>query len=466
MFLKTSKFFLYISLFSVLIVMPSTFFPFIGGKDYLFRFSVELALASLLLFWGFEAEAGELRRRIREVFRKPLFVAVSLFALMFLLAVAFAYDRHAAFWSNYERGEGGFQMIHYYLFFLLLTLLFREERDWRAFFRAILVVAVLMVGYGLASAALLPGFVGSYAQATAPTFFGRLFSSAARFQGSLGNPSYVAPYLIFSLFYGLYLWASSRSGRGRTILYALLTVLFAAFIILTGTRGSFLGLGAAIFVFLSYLVFLRPTWRKRLVAFLVLFVVGMGTMVYFRHTNFVRGLPGGRVFEIGLGERTVQTRLWTWGSAWKGFLERPLVGWGPENFSTVFDKYFDPRHYVPNMGTETWFDRAHSVFFDYLAETGVVGLASYLGIFAVFYYELFRRLGSRENSSVRPQRTKREQPSDERRLTIQRALLAALPVGYLVQGLVLFDVLPIYINLFTFLAFSCFYFYHTHGEHS
>ena len=35
MLLRISKFFLYISVFSVAIVMTTTFFPFIGGKDYL-----------------------------------------------------------------------------------------------------------------------------------------------------------------------------------------------------------------------------------------------------------------------------------------------------------------------------------------------------------------------------------------------------------------------------------------------
>jgi hypothetical protein len=36
----------------------------------------------------------------------------------------------------------------------------------------------------------------------------------------------------------------------------------------------------------------------------------------------------------------------------------------------------------------------------------------------------------------------------------ESALIFALPIAYLVQGLVLFEVLPIYINLFLFLAFA------------
>ena len=86
MFLSISRFFVSLSFFCVTIVLSSTFFPFIGGKYYFFRACVELALIALILWWGFEAGAGELERRVKEVFKRPLVKAVSLFVLMFTLA--------------------------------------------------------------------------------------------------------------------------------------------------------------------------------------------------------------------------------------------------------------------------------------------------------------------------------------------------------------------------------------------
>ena len=68
-------------------------------------------------------------------------------------------------------------------------------------------------------------------------------------------------------------------------------------------------------------------------------------------------LPGARLLLIDPSDAAAQTRFWAWGSAWRGFLERPILGWGPENFSTVFDKHFDARFFVPGKATETWFDR-------------------------------------------------------------------------------------------------------------
>src|SRR5437016_2724053 len=134
MLLKISKTFLYISVFSILIVLTSTFFPFIGGKYYFFRFAVELALIFYFFWWAFEAKNGEANAALKRVYEKPLFIAISAFVLAFLLASIFANDPHAGFWSNFERGEGGFQMLHYYLFFVLSILLLEKKEDWETMF--------------------------------------------------------------------------------------------------------------------------------------------------------------------------------------------------------------------------------------------------------------------------------------------------------------------------------------------
>lgn len=134
-FLKISRWYLYVAVFAIVIVMTSIFFPFIGGKDYFFRTAIQLSLIFLILGWAFEARAGEIEGYIKAAFKNPIVIATTIFLVVFLLACAFALDPHAAFWSNYERGEGGFQMIHYYLFFLLLALLMRREEDWKNIFR-------------------------------------------------------------------------------------------------------------------------------------------------------------------------------------------------------------------------------------------------------------------------------------------------------------------------------------------
>lgn len=455
-FQRIAKWYLYISVFAVVVVMNSMFFPFIGGKDYFFRFAVELSLICFVFAWALEMGAGELSKLLKAAYKKPLVIAVTAFVVIVLIACLFAYDIHAAFWSNYERGEGGFQMIHYYLFFMLLVLLVRSENDWKNVFRFSLVAAVLMILYGVGANLLVAGFVGPYAGGNAAPagWWHKLFDP--RFQGSLGNPAYVAPYLMFSMFFTAYLWVTRKKEAVRATLahvgYAALTAVFLLFFILSQTRGAFLGLGAGVFIFALYLAIAgRGALRKWSLVALVLVVIAGGTVFALRNSSFVQSLPEGRLLQISLSDTTAQTRFWVWGEAWKGFLERPVLGWGPENFSTVYDKYFDPRFFIPAVqGVETWFDRAHSVFFDYLAETGVLGLLSYLSIFVVFAWEFFKKKF-------------RAHEYDWKHVFVG-GLFLALPVGYLVQGVAIFDVLPMYINLFLFLAFAYYYFYENHGQ--
>ncbi len=462
MFLKISKIFLYISVLSVLVVMTSTFFPFIGGKYYFFRFSVELAVIFLLFWWAFEAKEGELAAKFKRVYEKPLFVAISFFVLAFLLASIFANDPHAAFWSNFERGEGGFQMLHYYAFFVLAALFLDKKEDWEMMFFVSLGASMLMILYGVAANLGLDvkinkvlaklgyglNLISPYQGGSRPEGLWRRLTEA-RFQGSLGNPAYVAPYLLFSIFYAACLWCSKKLKNvwANGFLFGGLILVFLFFFLLSQTRGAFLGLGASVLAFLLFASFSIKKIRKQILISLIAVVLLGGGLVYFRDSAIVKSIPGSRIFSISFSEDTINTRVWTWGSAWKGFKERPIFGWGPENFSPVFDKYFDTRHFVPGKNSETWFDRAHSVIFDYLAETGALGFLGYMSMFIVLYWEMWKVF------------RKERLPDAAVGSALIRAAMVGLPIGYLVQGAVLFDVLPIYVNLFLFFGFAFYYLY-------
>jgi len=428
MFLKLSKISLYISLLSVVVVMSTILFPFIGGKDYFFRIAIEASVIFFLLWWSFEDHTEEACRRITSAFKKPLFIAVTVFTVAMLLSTIFALDSHGAFWSNFERGEGTFQFLHYYAMFFLMVVLFKEEKDWKFAFQVSSVAAVGMIAYGvLGVTGWANNFITPKLGDLSKGFWADLIEP--RFQGTLGNPAYVAPYLMFSMFYAAYLWASSDKKKKWFAIagWSLLIAFFFFFFLLSQTRGAMVGFGKWIFTLLALVI-----------------VLGSG-LVAFRHSSFVTKLPGGRIFDIAFSDDTLHTRLWTWGSAWQGFLERPVFGWGQENFSAVFDKYFDPRHFNPNSNSETWFDRAHSIIFDYLAETGAVGLLSYFSIFAVIFMLIFSK--------------KKDGHEASRAGAVGKALIFAMPIGYLIQGLAIFDVLPMYINLFLFFAFVYYYFY-------
>lgn len=452
-FLKVSKFFLYLAPFSIVMVSLTTIFPFIVGKYVLFRIIIDLALIFYALHWAFDFketdknhsgkkdQSNNQKNKILTV-KSPVIIAVLLFALIYILSGFFGINPSYSFWANFERGEGGFQILHLATYFLLLSLTFKEMKDWRRLFIVSVWAAILMIGYGIGAGLKWNNFIG-------PDF-------CNRFQGSLGNPAYVGTYLLFLLFYSGYLFVNEQK-IGKKWLWFILLTIFSFFLLLTQTRGAFMGLGIGFIFFSFYLAFtLSSGWLKKISLGAAVAAVIFGASIVLFKPN-LNPLPfcssASRILEISVSNATFQTRFWTWGSALKGWEDRPIFGWGPENFTEVFDKYFDTRHFVPNVPSETFFDRAHSIYFDYLAQTGIFGLLSYLSMFIVFYWQFFRKTLNQKRVSTSHENKNRPISSNQSSNIISNALIFALPIAYLVQGLVLFEVLPIYINLFLFFAF-------------
>lgn len=434
MLLKISKFCLFLTPLAVVIVSTGTLFPFIVGKYVFFRTVVDLALIFFLLALIFDTDlAAPYLARLKALAKSPIGIAVAFFVLMVVLASLTGFRPGFSFWSNFERGEGGVQVMHFGVYFFLLATLF-QKKDWTKFFWIALVSGVLMVLYG----------VGAGQGWRFLTFVGPQFGDDAyRFQGSIGNPAYVAAYLIFQLFFAAYLFMVNppyfKNWRSWAVLLA--TALFVWAFQLAATRGAFLGLTAGILVFAAVLAYARERWRKKLILGAVILVAVVGAFIFFRDVAWIQSIPGSRIFDISFSADTFETRRVMWGIAFEGWQARPLLGWGPENFLAVFDRYFDPAYFVPSQGFGAWFDRAHSIIFDYLVATGILGLLAYLSMFATTAWILLKNKDPRADY-------------DHRTGLILRAGLAGLLAAYLVQGIILFDVLTIYLNLFIILAFT------------
>jgi tetratricopeptide (TPR) repeat protein len=110
--------------------------------------------------------------------------------------------------------------------------------------------------------------------------------------------------------------------------------------------------------------------------------------------------------------------------AWKGFIERPLFGWGPENYIVLFPKFFDPCLFTKKCGGEIWFDRTHNIVLDTLATTGIAGLLAYLGMFGAMFFVLIKKYFKEKSISF-----------------WTFSIFTALFVGYFVQNLTVFDMI-------------------------
>ena len=436
---KISKFFLYAAVFAITLVTTSTLFPFIVGKYAWFRSSVDFALIFFLIGLIKEGDGDAYLDKLRRVIKSPLGIAVSAFTFAFLLSGAFGVNPANSFWSNFERGEGGLQIIHLYGFFLLLAALFDEEKNWIKIFWCSFSAAFLSIGYGLLAGWGVENIIG-------PAFGTPDF----RFQGSIGNPAYFATYMIFMLFFALYLLFTKYRGQIRSVKgvpIVISVLIFVVFLFLAATRGAFLALIVSSVFFLGFLAFSKKEWRKWLIGLAVFVVLFVSGMVILKDNPFVKKLPFARVFDISFNTQTFSDRRTIWKMAWDGFKERPILGAGPENFLYVFDRNFNIEYFKPPAVFGAWFDRAHNIFFDYLAEIGFLGTLAYFSIFLVFYVEFLRR--GREKHSERE-----NAPKLAKLAPAAKAIVFALPIAYLVQGMVLFDILPTYLNIFLFFGFA------------
>jgi len=399
---------LFIVPFIFFIVPSSLLFPFITGKAFVFRVIVEIIFGLWLILI--------LRDKEYSLKLSPILKAISVFLAIVFLADIFGVDSHKAIWSNYERMEGFMAIVHLFAYFLVAGSVFKTKEIWHRFLATNVSASAIMVIYSIFQ---LAGKI-------------TIHQGGVRVDGSFGNASYLGIYMVFNIFFAAILFFNARS---KFVKYALVVAAVADLIVLyfTATRGAILGLLGGAFIAFAYLAIKAQKSekiRKIAIGFLLLLIVGAGVFWMARNTSFVRTSPVlGRFATLSFSEIKTQGRYFVWPMAWKGFIEKPILGWGQEGFNYVFNKYYDPRMYTE----EPWFDRTHDIILDWLINAGILGLLSYLFMFAALLYVIRK--------------------SGEQILKKERALLYGLIFAYFFHNLFVFDQIGSYILFFSILAY-------------
>ena len=358
--------------------------------------------------------------------REGSFSFIKIFVLVFLiisfLSAIFGVDFYKSFWGDLERGIGVWGLLHFVAWFLMLGAVFQIKKEW---------LNLLKISVGVSSLVALSAIIQKF------TSLGLLIPQTERVFGTIGNAGFLGTYLIFNIFFAGYLAINSFqpafagdssvamlpqndkkrlshpdpavAGEGslaytrlKFIVYCALFIVNCFALLLTGTRGAILGLAVGVIVFLVLLtiksfystgVILRPkaeeSFKKWPIISLAAIFILAGLLFYFHDANFIRGNSVlSRVVSISLSDATAQNRLLLWGGAWQAWQDRPILGWGPENFEIAANKYFDPR-LNPH---EAFYDRAHNFIFDYGVATGWLGFFAYLAIFLIIFFFILSTL--------------------------------------------------------------------------
>ena len=191
----------------------------------------------------------------------------------------------------------------------------------------------------------------------------RFGNIGGRVTSLFSNPNILAIYLL--LYFPIPLWATflhENKGRMR-VFYAITTVFCALCILLTWSRGAWLGLFLEFFLFLVF--------HSRKSRYMLHFLPLLFILIPFLPSNFKS-----RLLSIGdLGESSIRYRLHTWQGALQMFKHYPFgIGVGERAWRAIY-----PRFAV--SGTKTVM-HAHNVFLQVATEIGVVGLMAFLTLLA------------------------------------------------------------------------------------
>lgn len=395
-------------------IWPNVFFPYITGKNFAFRILVEVAFFCYALL------------ALREPKYRPqtstLLWTVVAFVGWMAIATLFSVDPVKSFWSNFERMEGYVGLLHLFLWFLVTGALFTAGKYWDAFFNASITVSAVQGGWAIFQAL---GWLSISTQ------------SGARADTTFGNATYLAVYLLINFFLTLYMLARTKDSRNAAtyqMLYGAALVLQISGVFLSETRGAILGVGAGLVVAALYYVFTAggresKTLRRVALGSILFVVLAAGAMYEARHSAFVNSVPAlRRLASMSLTETTVQSRLkYIWPMAVQGAMERPVLGWGQENFNFVFNKYYQPGMY----NQEQWFDRAHNEFLDWFIAGGLPAFLLYVSLYLLAAWVVFR-------SSL---------------TTGEQAAFIGLLAGYAFNNIFVFDNLVSAVYFFAILAF-------------
>jgi len=423
-------------IYSIVLAVPVFFiqtvlYPFAVPKTLLFQSIVEIIFFLWLGLIIFEP-----KYRLRFT---PLSTTLLVFIGLVFLSAILGVDFYRSFWSSQDRMTGIFLIIHFLAFFMIATSL-KKEINWQLVF-SLSFLAGMLVSVG----AFIQHFWFHDVQ---------ILQGWQRPGSTFGNPSFLAGYLLPNIFLGLWLLSQKINNQGKVILNKIvksLAIFFISAVIafeiyivfLTQTRGAILGLVAGFLTIILYFILHKPlgeinhrvilgiNLRKVATGCLILLLLFVGIFFTTRSAPLWQKLPGfSRLANFSLVQQQLTPRFIAWRIAWQSFLEKPVLGWGWENFNTVFDRHYDPNILTTTL-EETHWDKPHNIFLEYLVTGGIFGFLAYIGIFAALFYELYK---SKINQLL-------------------KILLLAAVMAYMVQNVVIFDTIGTLLMIFIILIF-------------
>ncbi len=366
----------------LIIVLTSLYFAFLYkthstfqiDKVVLFKILTEMLLVLSMVKFVIE-------KKLTIYINKKYLYITFLFFFSYLITVIFSVDIQSSIWGSYWRQQGLITYSHYFLFFILLVInIERKEKikriiDWTIIGSIVVCVLGLLQWVGI-------DFV-----------YNGLYPST-RVTSTLGQPIFFGNYLVIIIPLIFYKIINNRN-KYLKVFFTFVLFLNLACLLLTQTRGSWLGFLGGVFIYLLiYYIFFKKNYKKILL-FILVFIALLSGLVIFtgKDSAFVDRIRSFSDMKSG----SLAMRLEIWKSSSLAIMERPVIGYGPETQKGILIKHYSPNwsiYETLNAGN----DRAHNIFLDLMLQGGVFYLIVYLlFLFYIFYISLEMILENKNN---------------------------------------------------------------------
>ena len=394
--------FVSLTLITPLIISTSTLFPFVVGKAIFARSIIEIIFALWLILIIHYPQ----HRPSRSWIVISLAIGLSVSVITSFTGVS----PTRSMWSTFERMNGVIDQAHWLAFILVTSSVYRSISSWKFLFTLNLGVAGLISCIGLGKYysvfSLLVEGIGS-------------INSTNYIESTLGNSAFMGTYTMINSVLGIGLILQSfdrktsqiapqhvnarphHNGRKRGRLYFLQafwminTLLCMWSLWLTASRGSLFSLGFGIIILITgYIIWKTNRILISIICSALLLFLMTATLIVIARISTVVEDPEdskpmiARVFNPEI-DSSYSRRIAALRTTVNAYTDKPVFGWGPENYIVPWGKYYQPES--PDNDVPP-FDTAHNKLVEELITKGTIGLLSYMLIWSTIIVVLVRSI--------------------------------------------------------------------------
>ena len=359
------------------VLVLSVVMPLMVGKEYAFPLAGQIFFIQTVVFMALGLLAGLIFFTRQQYLFKitPLTIALGVFIAGFFISAVFGADWHLSLWGSSYFMKGAVFMLFSFAYYLIMSRVFSDLDDWRWMFRFIAGIGGVVVLLGIA-----------FSEGGLCQLFGQRMNSV------FGNPVFLGGYAMMVFFLGILGLSMERSLPWRVFFIIFSSLSFLG-VLFSGTRSAILGMAVGLIIILLFYGFKLIKEKKilnefRWIALIVLITIFF-LIIWQAACSFLKegesppvtGIT--RVYSADLG-----ARLAVWKGAIEAWPEKPLFGWGPNNFDYVFSSYYQPEIFIYGEAG-IWPEGAWNIWLEALVERGLFGLISLLFMLGAIIRSLF-----------------------------------------------------------------------------